>query len=101
MKNIFSILGENYKFNPDTALFVDVSLKDQILYEDIIQITNKNNSNDLCVDIGWYGGDVETGYFRIVVIKDEDWEKPIYSKTARSVEQLEIYLKQSLAYLKV
>ncbi|AWH86093.1 hypothetical protein HYN59_13665 [Flavobacterium album] len=103
MNNIFDISDGNLIFSNNCPLFSDVPLiyhKDD-LREDINQITFKHIEN-LCIDIGWYGGDFEsgTGFFSIMIVRDADWDNPLYKKDCKTVKKLQVLLHEALDYVK-
>ncbi len=79
VKNEFST------YNPQTEFSEEVSLTD--LTEDLLQFSFNNGA--LVVDLGWYG-DYKTneGFYRLVVIKNTDWDNPLRQETSKS--QVEI-----------
>jgi hypothetical protein len=66
------------EFNIDPNL----SLQDQIieLQEDLLQIQYDNN---IVVDVGWYPELDPSGKFIIYIIKDSDWDSPLYKKVVK------------------
>lgn len=54
--------------------------------EDILQITHKHE--DIIVDLGWYPDMDPKGNFRLVLIKNQDWQNPIEIFESRSSEEV-------------
>lgn len=84
---------ENVNFEPGRVVYNDfnlnpnASLESQInsLKEDLFQI---NYYDEYIIDVGWYPEFDEEGSFRICVIKDFDWEAPLFSKRCRDISSL-------------
>jgi len=49
------------------------------------------------LDIGWYPSFNKNGNFFISVIKDFDWENPVFKKEVREIEELLRCIKEVLA----
>ena len=83
--------------------YVDLSTdlnKQNLLSEDILQCEISNN---IILDIGWYGTNDVDGNFEIILTKKEswnnplvDWETPLVVKKAKNTETLIIELKNIL-----
>lgn len=56
------------------------------LKEDILQVEFQNT---YLIDVGWTPSFNINGKFKIVIIKDYDWQKPIYSGVATNLKDLE------------
>ncbi|MDE5778972.1 MAG: hypothetical protein K2I10_10785 [Lachnospiraceae bacterium] len=77
------------EFNIDFC--VPYSEQVEELLEDLIQIEYENG---YLIDLGWYPEYNPQGKFIVQVIKNYDWEKPIYMEQSRDEKQLEkIFLK--------
>jgi hypothetical protein len=67
--------------------------------EDIMQLVNRRFN--LCIDLGWYLSN-ENGTFRLYMIKDNDWEKPLEVFESRDrfevVEQIENWTEYDYFY---
>ena len=75
VKNEFTTYDPEEYYTEELNLFY--------LQEDLLQIEFKEL--DLVVDLGWYGEIWENkGEFRVVVIKNYDWENPIHNETSKS-----------------
>lgn len=82
------IRNEFYDYDPSEEFNAENCQK--YLSEDLFQCAFP--SDDLIIDLGWYG-DVESGRgeFKILVIKNENWEIPaneIYLKSVEEVKQV-------------
>ncbi len=60
--------------------------------EDILQLRHK--SRNIVIDMGWYPDIEPTGNYRIVAIKDEDWETPLDRFESRSKEEITAKIEQ-------
>ena len=84
---------KNINFNPGKIVYnefcVDFSrpFKEQLdnLLEDLLQV---EFFNGYLLDLGWYPEYDEEGEFVIRVIKDQDWESPVYKKKCKDEDQL-------------
>lgn len=56
------------------------------LKEDLIQINFENKN--IVIDVGWYPEFDPKGSFTIKVIQDSNWEKPLFEKKTKNVEEL-------------
>ncbi|MFC4601149.1 hypothetical protein [Cohnella hongkongensis] len=83
----------------DLVINVNESLDNQFenLKEDLLQVSYEDK---LIIDVGWFPSFSKNGSFRVVVIKDYDWEKPIYRNACRSVEELIKHLEESVSVVK-
>ena len=63
------------------------------LKEDLFQAEYK----DEILDIGWYPSFNINGNFVISVIKDFDWENPVFKKEVREIEEFLRCIKEVLA----
>lgn len=86
--------GVNKKYI-DFNVNKDIPLDKQIdwLKEDLVQVIYYNN---YLIDIGWYPEFSEEGFFRIVIVKDYQWEDTILQKNCRDLNLLEEYLQECI-----
>ena len=63
----------------DTLLWLDFT-------QDILQIQHKHES--IIIDLGWYPDMDPKGNFRLVLIKNLDWQNPIETFETRSAEEV-------------
>lgn len=90
----FSKKEGNITFN-DFSLNKDISLDIQrtSLKEDMLQVAFPNG---YILDVGWRPSFDVNGEFYIYLIKDFNWEEPIYSSNAKNIHFLEIEINQAL-----
>lgn len=63
------------------------------LSEDLIQIEYENG---YLIDLGWYPEYNTQGEFIVQVIKNYDWENPVYMEQSRDEKQLEKVLLKAI-----
>lgn len=78
----------NYKYGTvvkDDLIHIDTpfSPREDCLTEDLFQLLH----NDFVLDVGWYNKE-RGDCFSIYIIKNENWEKPIYSEDVFVVNDL-------------
>ncbi len=79
------VKNEFTTYNPQTEYSKDDSLT--YLTEDLLQFSFNNGT--LVVDLGWYGNfETNEGIFRLVVIKNGDWDKPLQLETSESQQEI-------------
>ncbi|MFI8147020.1 hypothetical protein [Acinetobacter sp. ABJ_C5_2] len=71
-----SWINDNFELNKDTVF--DLS-------EDLLQINFNNNK---ILDVGWFPCLEEEGFFKIVLIKDMNWDLPIIEKKCKNIKNL-------------
>lgn len=63
------------------------------LNEDLLQLSLKQESPHLVIDLGWYPSHDATGHYMLFLIKDSHWDLPLAQFVSRSkqeiIEQLE------------
>ena len=73
----------------DNLVIVDpeVALSAQLgcLREDMLQVAF---GDKLTLDVGWYPSFSPTGQFTVFVIRDYDWEEPVYQASCRTLADL-------------
>ncbi len=52
----------------------------------------------LTIDIGWYPSFQQKGYFWLRVIKNYDWDNPIFEKKCKDVFLLKQYLQEAINF---
>ncbi|MFA6066011.1 MAG: hypothetical protein WC707_02400 [Candidatus Babeliaceae bacterium] len=62
--------------------------------EDILQL----EFDDYTIDVGWYPEFNPNGYFKIRVIKDYDWDNPLYNKKTHSLKTMKKYLQEAIDF---
>ncbi|WP_090281945.1 hypothetical protein [Pseudomonas granadensis] len=70
-----------------------IALPTDKLREDLLQASFPHEQ---IIDIGWYSEFGEHGAFRISLIANQNWESPIYTETAKTWEDLEKALDNTL-----
>jgi hypothetical protein len=83
----------------DCEISIDKPLKEQLdfLKEDLFQI---EYSEGYIIDVGWYPSFEAEGNFRIVVVSEYNWEKPLYMKKCKELETLTLYMKECVTIVK-
>ena len=68
----------------DFDVNIEIALTEQVdfLKEDILQICYESN---YILDVGWYPEFNRNGSFKIVIIKDYNWENPVYESKCRDI----------------
>ena len=79
---------ENWNIVKDDFIDLDKSLLSQkdLLYEDMFQVSHEKAN--YTIDIGWYGGDFNSGHFTCYLIKGIDWDNPIIRKETREIKDI-------------
>jgi hypothetical protein len=64
-------------------------IEDHLLRENLIQV-NYGSSGNLTLDVGWHGDSYEdqSGHFIVCVVKDKDWENPVFEEIAHTPQAL-------------
>jgi hypothetical protein len=93
----FSRISGKITFNDMSHLTQD-NFKQDIysLKEDMLQVEIPNN---YLLDVGWYPCFDLNGNFRIILVKNYNWENLIYSKTAKDIFILEQCLEEVIVQL--
>jgi hypothetical protein len=89
VKNNFSTYDPEKEYSEEKNLLY--------LTEDLLQIEVGNQN--LIIDLGWYGEiHGNQGEFKLFVIKNQDWEKPLVTESSKSqksiTKKLENILKE-------
>jgi hypothetical protein len=64
---------------------IDLSYQVESLKEDLLQVEYPAS---LLLDVGWYPSFNVTGCFQIRVIKAYDWDTPLFSSQANTIQSL-------------
>jgi hypothetical protein len=75
IQNDFDLINES----------TDLKNQQLVLSEDMLQI---EVSDQITFDIGWYSKPNGNGTFIVFIIKDEDWESPLFKKKCYSLKTL-------------
>ncbi|MBR9860214.1 hypothetical protein GYB22_05605 [bacterium] len=88
------IKHEFFQYNPEIESNEELNLN--YLQEDLLQISNA--SKKLVIDLGWYG-DISSasGSFKILVIKNENWDDPFYQFESRNSDIIYDKLNELIA----
>ncbi|WP_148705268.1 hypothetical protein [Methanosarcina siciliae] len=62
--------------------------------EDVFQVNYNVNNTRYTIDVGWYPAFSPEGSFRIVIVKNCDWENFLYNKSTRDYKQLHKYMEE-------
>lgn len=49
---------------------------------------SKEKKNQIGIDLGWYPEGEENGAYGLVVIKDDDWERPLQKYKSRNIDDI-------------
>lgn len=90
----FSVKNGEIVFN-ELSLKKEISLDEQFdsLKEDMLQIEFPDG---YILDIGWRPSFDINGKFYICLIKDFDWEEPVYSGSAENIDSLVFEINQAM-----
>lgn len=93
MKNIDFKSGEIVydEFNIDFSKPLEEQL--DCLLEDLIQVKYEKG---YLLDLGWYPEYETKGEFCVQIIKNQNWDKPIYKKTCEEKEELNAELIKAI-----
>ena len=86
------------KYN-EFYIHFDIPFSEQLdsLLEDLVQIEYEDG---YLIDLGWYPEFDAAGRFIVQLIKDYNWEKPIYIQKSRDVKQLKEILVNAINMIK-
>ena len=92
--------GEGNVTHVEEDLRPDVSLADQLklLREDLLQVQYGKAS--LVLDVGWYPSFAPDGSFSVLVVRDLNWDEPIYQSYSNSLEDLEKAIQHALSIIR-
>lgn len=90
----------SFDFRGGIVIYNDLDVEDLYLKEDLLQVEYAvNEFSKILVDLGWYGDEAEQkGIFKILVLKDSDWDNPIYTMEFESLDDLRIYLNDAIEF---
>ncbi|KXS42102.1 hypothetical protein HWN40_04620 [Methanolobus zinderi] len=80
-------------YNPEKYI-LGRNLDEQDLDEDLFQVNYDIEDIRYTIDVGWYPAFSLDGSFRIVVVKNCNWEDFLYDKRTRDYEQLHRYMEE-------
>lgn len=81
-----NILSGKIIYN-DFDIDEEVSFEDQVysFKEDILQIAF---GDELIIDVGWYPEFQSHGHFLVRIIKNENWQNPMFKEECRTLDAL-------------
>ncbi|RJE83578.1 hypothetical protein D3P07_24815 [Paenibacillus sp. 1011MAR3C5] len=82
---------DDIDFSPGIVAYNGTKFLDQ---EDIFQVRYNDDIN-IIIDVGWY-----RRHFKVVVIKDYDWEKPLIEKRCVESDKLHALVQECSEYVK-
>lgn len=93
---------EKFSFSPGTITYNDFDIDPRLpinedndaLKEDMFQVEYPNN---YIIDVGWYSG---VKKFIIYIIKDCNWEEPIFKKLYINLKDLEMGMEECTRLVK-
>jgi hypothetical protein len=82
-------------FNGFTEINQGIPLINQLelLKEDLLQI---EVGSDLIIDVGFYPEFSAEGEFKILLIKNSDWENPSWSAQTRDLNKLPLLIQEAI-----
>lgn len=88
------LFNGNIIYDDLSELNEDLAYEDQIFCfkEDLLQIEHKDRQ--YLLDVGWRPEFNLKGFFKIVVIKNDDWQNPLYEKRAANISDLKTILQE-------
>lgn len=57
-----------------------------LLKQDLLQI--KHKATGILLDVGWYPDSSPSGFYRLVLIQDYEWEQPLFSYASSSYQEI-------------
>jgi hypothetical protein len=85
--------SKEYIYNPypgDQGQIIEEQLYD----EDVFQVNYHTDNTRYTIDVGWYPAFSPEGSFRIVIVKNCDWENYLYDKRTKDYGQLHKYMEE-------
>lgn len=73
------------KADPDKISSKDDKIWDEFS-EDIVNMVN--SEHNILLDVGWYPEFTSNGHYGLVVIENNEWQRPIEAFVTRSIEEL-------------
>lgn len=72
-------------------------LEEQIwnLNEDLLQVSYVYGDDVYILDVGWYPGNDLHGQLRVYVVKNQNWNEPIFAKQSKNETDLVADIKSS------
>ncbi|SEN68850.1 hypothetical protein [Lihuaxuella thermophila] len=97
---------DEINFNPGEIVYndfhvkTDVPLDQQVfsLKEDMLQVHFQEGK--YLIDVGWYPSFEENGRFKVFVIENFDWEKPLLEEESYSINELKMALEKAIQFIK-
>lgn len=85
------ITYDGFDFNP----LISLENQEFSLQEDIIQI----EISDYIIDVGWYPSLDIKGNFTVEVIRDYDWDNPLFIKKTNNLVVMKKYLQEAIDFV--
>lgn len=60
--------------------------------EDLLQVDSKDGQ--CLLDVGWHPEFKPKGFFKVVIIKKYDWEKPLFETRVSDIKSLKVILQE-------
>jgi len=86
------VIYNDFEINPD----VPIEYQIDSLKEDLFQV---NYFDKYLIDVGWYPEFNANGNFRTVVVKDFNWEKPVFQKLSNDIYELTHIMEECVSFV--
>ncbi len=86
-------ISEIVNFAPGRIVYEEWHINEQqklatqtdYLEEDLLQVTF---SGDIILDVGWYPANSDAGQFHVDVIRDANWDEPVFHAEVKNLDVL-------------
>lgn len=78
-----------YDIDPKTSILKQLNF----LKEDLIQVRFKKN---IILDVGWYKEFSANGAFTVTVLRNENWDEPLYKQKAKTISALCLAIEEGV-----
>lgn len=99
---ISDIISGTVEFDDISPLLTKPLLEDctienlELLKEDLLQASY---GAEFLLDVGWYSTSESSGAFKILVIQNYDWERPIFQALSTSITDMVYQIKMAEAHI--